>query len=256
MAVNTDMMQIPILPPPRSEAGAVGWLRTNLFSTWYNGALTVAAGAVLVLAAWFGLKWVVFDADWRVIVAVGGRFVIGNYNSDQACPGNDCFWRPQASLLMVSMLLGMAWGVAGTVLVRRIAVLTAAAAALFALLPYGLDRMGWDVRLLLLANPLMLGLGWSLSRYTRLGTIRWVVILSVAAFVLTILLLLGLPGVPGLQPVDVRSWGGLTLNLLLATAGIVLSLPIGILLALGRRSRLPVVKALCVGFIEVFRGVR
>ena len=45
------------------------------------------------------------------------------------------------------------------------------------------------------------------------------------------------------------------LNLLLALAGIVLSLPIGILLALGRRSHLPVVKTLCVVFIEVFRGV-
>ena len=255
MTVNTDMVPAPVLLPPRSETGAVGWLRINLFSTWYNGALSAVAIAALALTAWFGIGWVIFDADWSVIVAVAGRFVIGNYNSTQACPGNDCFWRPQASLLMVSLLLGMAWGVAGAGLVGRIAVLTAVIAALFALLPFGLDRMGWDVRLLLLANPLMLALGWLLARYTRLGTNRWVVILSVGAFVLTILLLLGLPGVPGLQPVDVRNWGGLTLNLLLAAAGIVLSLPIGILLALGRRSRLPVVKALCIGFIEVFRGV-
>ena len=45
------------------------------------------------------------------------------------------------------------------------------------------------------------------------------------------------------------------LNLLLAVAGITLSLPIGIALALGRRSRLPVIRVLCVVFIEVFRGV-
>ena len=50
-------------------------------------------------------------------------------------------------------------------------------------------------------------------------------------------------------------WGGLKLNLLLAVAGIVISFPIGVALALGRRSRLPVVKLLCVVFIEVFRGV-
>ena len=65
----------------------------------------------------------------------------------------------------------------------------------------------------------------------------------------------GIPGVPGLQPVSTLHWGGLMLNLLLAVAGIVISFPIGIALALGRRSNLPVVKLLCVVFIEVFRGV-
>ena len=60
---------------------------------------------------------------------------------------------------------------------------------------------------------------------------------------------------PGLQPVLVIYWGGITLNILLAVVGISLSLPIGIALALGRRSNLPLVKLLCVVFIEVFRGV-
>ena len=69
------------------------------------------------------------------------------------------------------------------------------------------------------------------------------------------MLLNGVPGIPGMQVVDVRNWSGLTLNLLLAVAGIVFSLPIGIVLALGRRSSLPIVKLLCVVFIEVFRGV-
>ena len=115
--------------------------------------------------------------------------------------------------------------------------------------------MGMDVRLLLLANPVMLLVGWAIARHTPLGTPKWIAILSVAAFLLTLILLMGLPGVPGLQPVDVRDWGGLTLNLILAVAGIVLSLPAGIALALGRRSNLPIVKTVCVVFIEVFRGV-
>ena len=58
-----------------------------------------------------------------------------------------------------------------------------------------------------------------------------------------------------MQPVALKDWGGLMLNLLLAVAGIALSMPIGIGLALGRRSDLPIVKLLCVVFIEVFRGV-
>ena len=243
------------LPPPRSEIGLVGWLRANLFSTWYNSALTVVVGVLAAWALWYGLRWLFIDADFTVVSTLGGLLLIGQYNTDQACAGQNCFWRPQAALLLVTLLLGISWGVAGGGLTRRIAIIVATVVALFAFLPYSLERMGWDVRLLLLANVPSLLLGWALARYTRLGTWRWVAILSVAAFLLTLVLLRGLPGVPGLQPVSVLYWGGLMLNLLLAVAGIVISFPIGIALALGRRSRLPVVKLLCVVFIEVFRGV-
>ena len=243
------------LPPPRSETGMAGWLRANLFSTWYNAALTVVVGLAVVWALWFGLRWLLVDADFTVIRTLGGLLIIGQYNTEQACPGQNCFWRPQAALLLVTLLLGMSWGVAGGGLTKRIAIIVTTVVALFAFLPYSLDRMGWDVRLLLLSNVPSLLLGWALALYTRLGTWRWVAILSVAAFLLTLVLLRGLPGVPGLQPVSTLYWGGLMLNLLLAVAGIVISFPIGIALALGRRSDLVVLKTLCVVFIEVFRGV-
>ena len=59
-----------------------------------------------------------------------------------------------------------------------------------------------------------------------------------------------------LQPtVDTNLWGGLFLTLVISIVGIVASFPIGIVLALGRRSQMPVVKALCVSFIELVRGV-
>ena len=255
MIANPDPMPTASLPPPRSETGALGWARANLFSSPLDVALTIVVGIAALLGLWFALGWALFGAEWDVIATVGGRFVIGSYNSDQVCPGNNCFWRPQVSLLMVTLLSGMAWGVAGAGIVRWLALLTTGVAVLFALLPYGLDRMGLDVRLLLLANLLTVGAGWALARYTQLGTPRWIVSLSVAAFLLTLVLLHGVPGIPGMQVVDVRNWSGLTLNLLLAVAGIVFSLPIGIVLALGRRSSLPIVKLLCVMFIEVFRGV-
>lgn len=232
-----------------------GWLRANLFSTWYNSGLTLVVGLAVVWALWFALRWLLVDADFTVIRTLGGLLVIGQYNTDQACPGQNCFWRPQAALLLVTMLLGMSWAVADGGLTRRIALIVTTVVALFAFLPYSLERMGWDVRLLLLANVPSLLLGWALARYTPLGTWRWVAILSVAAFLLTLVLLRGIPGVPGLQPVSTLYWGGLMLNLLLAVAGIVISFPIGIALALGRRSDLVVLKTLCVVFIEVFRGV-
>ncbi|HEY1364766.1 MAG TPA: amino acid ABC transporter permease [Xanthobacteraceae bacterium] len=62
-------------------------------------------------------------------------------------------------------------------------------------------------------------------------------------------------GVLGLRHVETRLWGGLLVTLVISFTGIVLSLPIGILLALGRRSALPVVRWLCILVIELWRGV-
>lgn len=59
----------------------------------------------------------------------------------------------------------------------------------------------------------------------------------------------------GLNEVETPLWGGLFLTLVISLVGIVGSLPIGILLALGRRSDMPIVKALSIGFIEIWRGV-
>ena len=229
------------LGPPALETGIAGWLRANLFSTWYNSLLTGVTLALLLLALWFGLRWIIVDADWTVISVLGGRMVIGQYNTEAACPGQNCFWRPQVSLLLVSMLLGMAWAVAGGGVAKRIAILVAVVLAAFALLPYRLETMGWDVRLLLVANVPATLLGWAVAHYLGWSA-RGAVIFAIASFLITLVLLRGLPGVPGLQPVSVINWGGLKLNLLLAVAGIVLSLPIGIALALGRRSSLPLVK--------------
>ncbi len=59
----------------------------------------------------------------------------------------------------------------------------------------------------------------------------------------------------GLVPVETSQWGGLMLTLVVSVTGIACSLPLGILLALGRRSDMPAVKSFCVGFIELVRGV-
>jgi len=59
----------------------------------------------------------------------------------------------------------------------------------------------------------------------------------------------------GLPLVETSLWGGLFLTLVISLVGIVASLPIGILLALGRRSSMPIVSAISIGFIEIWRGV-
>jgi general L-amino acid transport system permease protein len=82
-----------------------------------------------------------------------------------------------------------------------------------------------------------------------LNAILFFGVFPVAAF----FLLVG--GVLGLPDVETREWGGLLVTLVISFTGIIFSLPLGILLALGRRSELPIIRTLCVIFIEFWRGV-
>jgi general L-amino acid transport system permease protein len=85
--------------------------------------------------------------------------------------------------------------------------------------------------------------------YKLLNAILFFGVFPVAAFYL----LTG--GVFGLVHVETRLWGGLLVTLVITFAGIIGSLPLGIMLALGRRSSLPLVRWFCVIFIEFWRGV-
>ncbi|HEY0299780.1 MAG TPA: amino acid ABC transporter permease, partial [Rhizomicrobium sp.] len=82
----------------------------------------------------------------------------------------------------------------------------------------------------------------------------WAGIAMLTLYPLVSFVLLG-GGFFGLPVVSTEKWGGLLLTLVVAAVGIVASLPLGVLLALGRRSTLPVVRIICVVFIEVWRGV-
>ncbi|ESA32605.1 amino acid abc transporter permease [Leptolyngbya sp. Heron Island J] len=84
-------------------------------------------------------------------------------------------------------------------------------------------------------------------------------VLVAVAFGLTFFVLTVIPdtvgGFFGLPPIGTNNWGGLTLTLFLAITGIALCFPIGVLMALGRRSNLPIIKGLSVAYIELIRGV-
>jgi general L-amino acid transport system permease protein len=71
--------------------------------------------------------------------------------------------------------------------------------------------------------------------------------------VLAFILLVG--GMFGLRHVETSLWGGLTVTLVVSYVGIVASLPLGVFLALGRRSKMPIVRTLSIAFIELWRGV-
>ncbi|MBI4082455.1 MAG: amino acid ABC transporter permease [Candidatus Lambdaproteobacteria bacterium] len=103
-----------------------------------------------------------------------------------------------------------------------------------------------------LALLLVVALGL-LTLWRRTRT-RWLLACWLLA-PLPILALIGGSATLGLAAVDSGLWGGLMLTLLLAVVGIVFGFPLGVVLALGRRSRLPVIRALSVGYIELIRGV-
>ena len=102
----------------------------------------------------------------------------------------------------------------------------------------------------LLAAVALLVLGW-LTYSDRIRGMK----LIVAWAVLPILAFILIGGAFGMQEVDQSVWGGLMLSILLALVGVIVSIPLGVLLALGRQYGSPAVKVLCVTFIELFRGV-
>ncbi|MEZ8989834.1 amino acid ABC transporter permease [Vibrio breoganii] len=80
----------------------------------------------------------------------------------------------------------------------------------------------------------------------------WLLFVNVYPFIIAALLY---GGVFGLEVVDTHKWGGLLVTLIIALVGIVVSLPIGVVLALGRRSEMPIIRSMCTIYIEVWRGV-
>ena len=97
-------------------------------------------------------------------------------------------------------------------------------------------------------------IGWlMIDRTPKKG---WVATFTILVYpVLAFFLFYGSDAIPFLPVVQTHKWGGLMLTLILATIGMFFALPFGIILALGRRSSMPIARSLSVAFIELWRGV-
>ena len=102
-----------------------------------------------------------------------------------------------------------------------------------------------------LATAILISL-WGISALRRCWR-WWLSAVWIAGLCLIAALMWG--GILGLAYVENGRWGGLILTLILASFGAALAFPLAILLALGRRSGLPVVRAACIAYIELIRGV-
>ncbi|AOY57318.1 amino acid ABC transporter permease [Desulfococcus multivorans] len=205
MTVYSTTPAYPEIKPPVTSIGLIGWIRANLFNSWFNSILTllVLAGLCKIVPPF--VKWAFIDSLWTSssaechasggacwsIITANIRFILfGFYPPSEQ-------WRPLAAIILLVVML----------LVTR-------------------NRAWWH-RSLLWAWAAALLVMWVLMR----------------------------GGFPGLPTVESTQWGGLPLTLVLAIFGLTAAYPLGVILALGRQSRMPAIKALCIIYIELIRGV-
>lgn len=209
--------------PPISQIGIVLWLRTNLFSNWTNGALTILSLYMLYISIPPLLDWLLLSANfnfgtvnifgfniqfseevgtnancgqgfcWPFIYEKFDMFIYGFYPREE-------LWRPNVVFGFTALLF---------VIVR------------------------------LVRN----------FRYKNIVLLSLVVIYPVASYFL-------IAGGLGILPVvETYKWGGLLLTLIIAGVGIIVSFPIGVILALGRQSKLSAIRSSSIMYIEFIRAV-
>ncbi|MFQ4145045.1 amino acid ABC transporter permease [Chlorogloeopsis sp. ULAP02] len=221
----------------------MNWLRKNLFNTWYNSIFTVVC---LFLLFWIGsgvLSWAITQAQWEVIWVNLRLFFVGRFPPT-------LYWRVWIVLAIASTLLALTWGVLfskQSVNSRRINPFALILCVVLFFLPLDLNIRLWlQSIVILIFTSFWLGRRWS-SAIAPWLSLAWLLSSPV------IFWLIG--GGFGLKPVPTSLWNGLLLTVLMAAVSIVLSFPIGVLLALGRNSNLPVVRWLCLLYIEIIRGL-
>jgi general L-amino acid transport system permease protein len=243
--VNRNHPQ-PARKAPPSEVGWLGWLRTNLFSSVGNSLLTMVTALAVYYLVTSLVRWGM-QAAWEPVWANRKLLAVGTYPVGRVM-------QPMLVLILLSLLFGISaarWGS----LVRNVALGLGAIFLVWTLLPSGnwlQVRMGVCLALLLVG----FGLGRVLPISNQLLTLGWLLFLPLSLAILHGgVSLLGLQWYPLGEGVPSSQFGGLLLTSLLTVLGITLSFPIGVALALGRRSKLPVVHYFCVAYIELIRGV-
>jgi len=168
----------------------------------------------------------------------------GQYPVDQV-------WRLWASLYLLAAVIGLAWG-AWSKTINATMIVVFAVPLLLMLLPW----ISMEARVSLAIMFAMSIAAYALAHYA-LGkhASRIAAIALLLYFPVMILIIRGFGLTDALTVVPSNLWGGLLLSLLLSVVGIVFSFPLGILLALGRQSKLPAIKMLSVIYIEFIRGV-
>ncbi|MEM6464041.1 MAG: amino acid ABC transporter permease [Pseudomonadota bacterium] len=273
---------------PSSSVGVVHWVRENLFSNWFNSLLTILVIYFLYLiippfvqfafveSVWSGTDRAVCSTEaqggvkpngwagacWAYVDAYLNQFIYGRYPDAEQ-------WRVNIVFLLffgglIPMLIPSAPYKRANILFMCVIFPVLG----FILLTGGnLEYNGFllpdavmepsAVRFwidYLIISAIVFAIGWSTAKGTQSDPMPTIKTLSwIMGGLAVVLILFEIPF--GLEPVETDRWGGLLVTLVIAITGIAVSLPIGIALALGRRSNMPIVKLFSVIFIEFWRGV-
>ena len=269
--VRTEML--PERAPPASAVGIIGWMRANLFSSVLNSILTLIALAFVLLVLGKLVPWLL-SPTWSALSLTECRSILHDLGREGhlggACWGvirdrwvqlmfgfypSSEYWRPVVTFFMLALAL---------------------APILFA--EHAPKKLIWFTAIFPFLMPWLL---WGGTVWSPLGALAGFIIAYfvykavaasmsealamiaglVAAIIWWMLLMGPIAGalssiMPfGFESVQSRNFGGFLLSITIGVVAIGFSLPIGIVLALGRQSDLPLVKYICVGFIEFIRGV-
>jgi general L-amino acid transport system permease protein len=204
--------------PPPGERGFIGWIRKSLFSSIGDTILTVIGLLIIAYLLPPFINWAFIDAQWT--------------GTDRTF----CATVAQGGI-QPDGWSGACWAFVGAKFQQ------------FLFGRYPVDER-WRVILTgVLFVALLVPLLIPKAPRKGLNAILFFGVFPIVAFVLLV------GGWFGLPHVETPLWGGLMVTLVLSFVGIAVSLPFGIVLALGRRSKMPMVKLICVIFIETIRGV-
>lgn len=257
--------------PPLNQTGAVKWIRENLFSGWLNILLTLLSLWVIYAALSHLLPWAlrgIWDASnlsqcreiiaelygpdkpaacWAVLAERWPQLIFGFYPKE-------LYWRP---ILAFLIFLAAVAPVLFSSMPRKMLWVSALAPFVLFWLIWGGSLWGP------IAAILGFVIGWAILTFAapKIGNLISVILAIVVPVIYWLTLCGPLAGalasvVPlSLQTVPTQNMGGFMLATIIGVSGIVLSLPLGILLALGRQSDMFIINKFSVAFIEIIRGV-
>ncbi len=217
------------------------WVVQNLFSSPWNTVLTVVTLTVIGYLGYTIGRFVLVTAEWDVVQVNRQLIFLGRYPSAEE-------WRLWPPLITLTATGGLAMGLWMRLGVRGYATVAGVLAFLYLVLLEGPPAQ------LFLIGVLLAFAGYAITRTRVLGTpaearVQRAVIVVFALLVPFTIVMLNVDG-----GVRTSLWGGLMLNVMLATVGIAFGFPVGVVLALGRASSLPMIRWTSTAYIELVRA--
>lgn len=214
------------------------WLKNNLFKDWKNAILTIVT-LMFTIYLLVNIGGFLVASEWSVVTDNLRLLFVGQFPIEE-------IWRLWVSILFLSVLLGTSWGVWRGI-IGHVAISLGALLLVFGILPY----TEIESKVYLFSSVVAIGVFYFMGKYVPKLKIPmlvlWILYIPICLSIIN--------GFGVLEPVKTNIWGGFLLTLIIASVSIICSFPLGLLLAVGRRSKLPIIKYCCILYIELIRGM-